>query len=255
MFDYTEDGITTELCIYVSIDDPIKYARLKVTNHSGRQRSLSATGYWEWVLGEVRSKSLMHVVTDLDPVTNAIFSRNSYSPEFADRIAFVDCSEPNRTITCDRTEFLGRNGSPKSPSAMRRAKLSHRVGAGLDPCAVIQTQMTIDDGQEKTIMFTIGSAKNEDEARQLILKTRGAERSYQALEQVWHYWSQTLGAVHIETPDASVNFLANGWLIYQTLSCRMWARSGFYQSGGAYGFRDQLQDAMALVHAEPSLFS
>ena len=254
MFDYTEDGITTELCIYVSIDEPIKYARLKVTNRSGRQRKLSATGFWEWVLGEVRSKSLMHVVTDVDPVTNAIFARNPYSPEFADRIAFVDCSESNRTITCDRTEFLGRNGSLTNPTAMRGTKLSNRVGAGLDPCAAIQTQLTIEDGQEKTVMFTLGAAKSEEEARTLILKTRGAESSYKALEDVWHYWSQTLGTVHIETPDPSVNFLANGWLIYQTLSCRMWARSGFYQSGGAYGFRDQLQDAMALIHAEPSLF-
>lgn len=254
MFDYSEDGITTELCIYVSIDEPIKYARLKVTNHSGRQRNLSATGYWEWVLGEVRSKSLMHVTTDIDPVTNAVFARNPYSPEFADRVAFVDCSESNRTITCDRTEFLGRNGSPSNPSALKSTKLSGRVGAGLDPCAAIQTYMTIESGQERTVMFTIGAAKNEDSARQLILKTRGTANSYQALENVWHYWSQTLGAVHIETPDPAVNFLANGWLVYQTLSCRLWARSGFYQSGGAYGFRDQLQDTMALIHAEPSLF-
>ncbi|MEQ1828032.1 MAG: glucoamylase family protein [Pirellula sp.] len=254
MFDYTEDGLTTELCIYVSIDESIKYARLKVTNHSGRTRNLSATGYWEWVLGEVRSKSLMHVSTEVDPVTNAIFARNPYSPEFADRIAFVDCSESNRTITGDRTEFLGRNGSPSTPAALRRTKLSNRVGAGLDPCAAIQTQMVIEDKQEKTVMFTMGSARNEEEARQLIFKTRGTENGYKVLEDVWHYWSQTLGTVHIETPDPSVNFLANGWLIYQTLSCRLWARSGFYQSGGAYGFRDQLQDAMALIHAEPKLF-
>ncbi len=254
IFDYAEDGITTELCIYVSIDEPIKYIRLKVTNNSGRQRSLSVTGYWEWVLGEVRSKSLMHVSTEVDPVTNAIFARNPYSPEFSDRLAFVDCSETNRTITCDRTEFIGRNGTPSNPAALRRTKLSNRVGAGLDPCAAIQTQLTIEDNQERTVMFTLGSAKNEEEARQLILKTRGTHNGYKALEDVWHYWSQTLGAVHVETPDAAVNFLANGWLIYQTLACRMWARSGFYQSGGAYGFRDQLQDAMALIHAEPSLF-
>jgi cellobiose phosphorylase len=254
IFDYTEDGITTELCIYVSIDEPIKYARLKVTNHSGRQRNLSATGYWEWVLGEVRSKSLMHVTTDIDPATNAVFARNSYSPEFADRVAFVDCSEPQRTITCDRTEFLGRNGRPANPAAMKSTKLSGRVGAGLDPCAAIQTYMTIEDGHERTVMFTIGAAKNEEAARKLILKTRGTDNSYKALENVWHYWSQTLSAVYIETPDPSVNFLANGWLIYQTLSCRLWARSGFYQSGGAYGFRDQLQDTMALIHAEPGLF-
>lgn len=254
IFDYTEDGITTELCIYVSIDEPIKYARLKVTNHSGRQRTLSITGYWEWVLGEVRSKSLMHVATDIDTLTNAIFARNPYSPEFAGRVAFVDCSESTRTVTCDRSEFLGRNGSPSNPVAMHRTRLSNRVGAGLDPCAAIQTQVTLENHQERVVLFTIGSSTSESDARDLILKNRGPDRGYQALEKVWHYWSHTLGSVSIETPDPAVNFLANGWLIYQTLSCRMWARSGFYQSGGAFGFRDQLQDAMALIHTEPNLF-
>lgn len=254
IFDHREDGITTELCIYVSTTDPVKFARIKITNNSGRPRVLSATGYWEWVLGEVRSKSLMHVSTDLDSVTGAIFARNPYSPEFADRVAFVDCSESNRTFTCDRSEFLGRNGSPSDPLAMHRTKLSNRGGAGLDPCTAIQTHFSLENGEEKTVMFTLGAAHNEEEARSLILKSKGLDNSYRALEEVWHYWSQTLGAVHVETPDPAVNFLANGWLIYQTLSCRMWARSGFYQSGGAYGFRDQLQDSMALVHAEPGLY-
>ena len=254
MFEYAEDGIVTELSVYVAIDAPVKFARLKITNRSGRRRELSVTGYWELVLGELRDKSLMHVVTELDPVCGAMFARNAYSTEFADRVVFVDSSETIRTVTAYRTEFFGRNGTPANPAALRRLRLSGRVGAGLDPCAAMQVPTTLEDGQEKEIIFTLGAADSEDQARQLVRRFRGAGNAYQALEGVWHYWSRTLGAVYVETPDPAVNFLANGWLVYQTLACRMWARTGFYQSGGAFGFRDQLQDAMALVHSEPGLF-
>jgi cyclic beta-1,2-glucan synthetase len=253
MFEYTEDGIVTELSIYVATDAPVKFARLKIGNRSGRHRELSVTGYWEFVLGELRDKSLMHVVTELDPVCGALFARNPYSSEFGDRVVFVDASEISRTFTCDRTEFLGRNGTPANPAAMRRVRLAARVGAGLDPCAAMQVPASLAEGQEKEIVFILGSAGNEEEARRLVQRFRGAANAYRALEGVWHYWSRTLGAVHVETPDAAVNFLANGWLIYQTLACRMWARTGYYQSGGAFGYRDQLQDAMALVHTEPGL--
>jgi len=251
IFEYAEDGIITELCLFVAVDEPVKFARLRITNRSGRPRRLSATSYWEWVLGEVRDKTLLHVVTELDPMTGALFARNAYSSEFGERIAFVDCSESTRTLTADRTEFLGRNGTLANPAALRRIRLSGRVGAGLDPCAAMQASVDLADGQEKDIVFILGAAQNVDQARQLVQRFRGATSAQQALEGVWRYWSRSLGTVYCETPDPAVNFLANGWLVYQTLACRMWARTGFYQSGGAFGFRDQLQDAMALLHAEP----
>jgi len=253
IFDCTVDGVTTELCVFVATDSPVKFYKLKINNRSGRTRQLSVTGYWELVLGDSRAKSLMHVVTEPDPASGAIFARNVYSPEFGDRIATFNCSESIRTFTGDRTEFLGRNGSPASPSAMRRTRLSGRTGAGYDPCAAFQTPLTLADGQERTITFTVGAARGIAEAKSLAQRFRGVESAHRAIERVWAYWSDTLGAVQVETPDAAVNFLANGWLIYQTLACRMWARSGFYQSGGAFGFRDQLQDAMALIHAQPQL--
>ncbi len=253
VFEHTEDEIATELCIFVATDAPVKFARLKITNRSTRPRQLSATGYWEWVLGELRDKTLMHVVTELDPTTGAVFARNAYSTEFSDRVAFVDCSETLRSVTGDRTEFLGRNGTPAAPAAMRRVRLSGRVGAGLDPCAAMPVQFELEEGQEKEIVFMLGAATSEADARQLVQRFRGVAKAQRTLEGVWHYWSRTLGTVYVETPDASVNFLANGWLVYQVLACRLWARTGFYQSGGAFGFRDQLQDAMALLHAEPGL--
>jgi len=253
IFEYTHEGLTTELCVYVATDAPVKFSKLKITNRSGRPRQLSVTGYWELVLGDLRSKSLLHVVTENDLASGAILARNVYSPEFGDRVAFVNCSEGNRTFTGDRTEFLGRNGTLANPSAMRRVRLSGRVGAGYDPCAAIQAPLTLADGQERIITFTMGAARGAGEARTLAIKYRSVEIAHRAIEAVWDYWSRTLGVVYVETPDASVNFLTNGWLVYQTLACRMWARSGFYQSGGAFGFRDQLQDAMALVHAQPQL--
>jgi cyclic beta-1,2-glucan synthetase len=251
MFEYAQDGIVTELCVFVATDEPVKFSRLRITNRSGRPRRLSITGFWEWVLGELRDKTLLHVVTTVDSATGALFARNAYSNEFAGRVAFVDSSETTRTVTADRTEFLGRNGTLADPAALHRVKLSGHVGAGLDPCAAIQVQVELAEGQEKDVVFTLGAARDVGQARQLVQRFRGAARAQGTLEGVWHYWSRTLGIVYCETPDASVNFLANGWLLYQILSSRMWGRTGFYQSGGAYGFRDQLQDAMAVIHAEP----
>ncbi len=254
IFEYEDDGIVTELCVYVAIDAPIKFSKLRITNRSGRSRQISVTGYWEWVLGELRDKSLMHVVTELDSISGALFTRNAYNTEFPGRVVFVDASESVRTVTADRTEFLGRNGAAANPAALRRMRLSGRVGAGLDPCSAIQFQVGVEDHQTREIVLTLGVGADEEQARQLVSRYRGIDNAHRALEGVWHYWSRTLGAAYFETPDPAVNFLANGWLVYQTLACRMWARTGFYQSGGAFGFRDQLQDAMALIHAEPGLF-
>jgi len=253
LFEYTDEGLTSELMVYVATDAPVKFYKLKITNHSGRARQLSVSSYWELVLGDLRSKTLQHVVTENDPASGAILARNVYSPEFGDRVAFVNCSEGVRTLTGDRTEFIGRNGNLAAPAALRRVRLSGNVGAGYDPCAAFQTPLTLADGEERTVTFTLGAARSVAEAKSLAQRFRSVDSAHRAIEGVWDYWSRTLGVVHVETPDPSVNFLANGWLVYQTLACRMWARSGFYQSGGAFGFRDQLQDAMALVHAQPQL--
>ena len=251
IFEHEEGGVASELTLYVARDAPVKFARLKITNRSGRPRRISVTAYWELVLGESRDKTLMHVVTQIDPITGAIFARNAYNVEFAGRVVFADSSETTRTLTADRTEFLGRNGTIANPAALRRVRLSGRVGAGLDPCVAMQVPVDLEDGQDKEMVFILGAAESEEQARQLIQQSRGGSGAQRALENVWDYWGRTLGVLYVETPDQAVNILANGWLMYQNLSCRMWARTGFYQSGGAYGFRDQLQDAMAFLHAEP----
>jgi cellobiose phosphorylase len=182
-----------------------------------------------------------------------LFARNAYGRECANRVVFVQVSELERRVSGSRTEFIGRNGSLASPAAMRRQRLSGKTGAGLDPCAAIQTQIELAEGQEREIVFVFGAARNSDEAQHFIQRFGRPAGARQALEAVWGHWNHTLGAVHVETPDQALNVLANGWLVYQTLSCRLWGRSGYYQSGGAYGFRDQLQDTMALIHATPWL--
>ncbi|MGA7105696.1 MAG: glucoamylase family protein [Candidatus Deferrimicrobiaceae bacterium] len=253
VFEHAEGGIRSELWVYVALDAPVKFSVLKVRNESGRSRKLSATGYAEWVLGDLRTKSAMHVVTQVEPGSGALLARNSYNTEFPDRVAFFDVDDPTRTVSGDRVEFLGRNGSLRSPAAMNRARLSGKAGASLDPCAAIQVPFELADGQEREIIFRLGAGKNADDARGLVNRFRGSGAARGVLESVWDYWNRTLGTVQVETPDPAVNVLANGWLLYQALACRVWARSGYYQSAGAFGFRDQLQDAMALVHSEPHL--
>jgi len=253
VFEHTEHGIRSELWIYVALDAPVKFTVLRVRNECGRPRRLSATGYVEWVLGDLRPKSTLHVVTEVDPASGAFFARNPYNTEFAGRVAFFDVEDTVRTVSGDRTEFIGRNGRLRSPAAMTRLRLSGRVGAALDPCAAIQVPFELDDGQERDIVFVLGIGRDADDARSLARRFRGSAAAHQSLEEVWQYWNHTLGAVRVETPDPSLDMLANGWLLYQTLACRLWARSGYYQPGGAFGFRDQLQDVAALIHTEPRL--
>ncbi|MGO9414911.1 MAG: GH36-type glycosyl hydrolase domain-containing protein [Syntrophobacteraceae bacterium] len=253
VFEHTEDGISSEMWVYVATDAAVKLTVLKLKNISGRSRRLSATGYVEWVLGDLRPKTAMHVSTEIDPKTGALFGRNPYNTEFADRTAFFDVDETTRTVSGDRSEFLGRNGALRSPDAMTRARLSGRIGAGLDPCGAIQVPFDLADGQEREISFRLGVGRDSYDAGQLVRRFRGSAAARAALEKVWQHWNHTLGALQVKTPDQSVNVLANGWLLYQTLACRIWARSGYYQPGGAFGFRDQLQDVMALIHSEPRL--
>jgi len=253
VFEHTENGVTSELWVYVAMDAPVKFMVLKLRNVSGFTRRLSVTGYCEWVLGDLRHKSLLHIQTEVDLKTGALLAHNYYNSEFPDRVVFLDVNDPMRTLTGDRKEFIGRNGNLSQPAALKRTRLSGKVGAGLDPCGAIQVAFNLADGQEHETSFRLGVGRDAAGVQNLIRRFRQADACHGALEGVWGYWNRTLGAVNVDTPDPAVNVMANGWLLYQTLSCRLWGRTGFYQSGGAYGFRDQLQDAMALVHAEPAL--
>ena len=263
-FEHACDGIESVLEVFVAIDAPIKFSVLKLRNRSGRACRLSVTGYAEWVLGDERPKTLMHVVTEADPATGAVLARNGYNTDFAGRTAFFDIAADSsgdppagddaaRSACGDRGDFFGAGGSLALPAAMAQPRLSGRLGAALDPCAALRLCVDLDPGVEREVIVLLGVGRDADEARALLQRFRGSAAAQAAREAVDAHWRETLGAVQVRTPDPAVDALANGWLAYQVIASRLWGRTGFYQSSGAYGFRDQLQDVMGLVHARPEL--
>ena len=252
-FEHASHGIHSELLQFVSPNDPVKTASLTLTNLSGQTRRLTVAAYVEWVLGASRSVTAPHVITEHDPATGALFAYNPWDVEFGQRVAFADLGGRQTGWTSNRTEFIGRNGSLAAPAGLLGpGGLKSRVGAGLDPCAALTAAVEIEPGGRVEIVFLLGQGKDRAEAGELILRHRAAGTAA-AFAQVKQSWEQVLGKTQVKTPDRELDLLLNRWLLYQTLSCRIWARAGFYQAGGAFGFRDQLQDGMALVVARPDL--
>ncbi|HEV3194559.1 MAG TPA: protein ndvB, partial [Candidatus Cybelea sp.] len=249
-FEVTAQGIVHDLLQFVPAKDAIKISRLTLRNDSGRTRRLSITSYTEWVLGNSRTASAPYLVTELDQSTGAIFAHSAWTGEFTGRIAFAGLSARQTvSFTGDRKEFLGRNRAIDAPAAVESGgPLSGKVGAGLDPCAALQTSVELRPGARVEIVFFLGQAENRVRARELLTRYRGTDLDA-ALREVTTQWNDMLDTVEFSTPDPAMDLLLNRWLLYQTLSCRVWARTAFYQASGAYGFRDQLQDVMALVVA------
>ncbi len=257
VFEHNSNGIDQELTVFVPVDDrggePVKLQRLVLRNSSERIRELSVTYYAEWALGESRETSQMHVVTEWDDAASALLARNPFNPGYADRTAFAALSVPTDNYTADRAAFIGRNRSLSDPAAMERVSLSRRAGAGRDPCAALQTSVKLSPGEAVELTCMLGQASSPDEARALIKTYRAEQAAEAALRRTQAWWDRRLGAVKVRTPELSADFMINRWLPYQNLACRVWGRSAFYQSGGAFGFRDQLQDVMALLYAHPGL--
>lgn len=253
IFEHSEDGIYSEMTVFVDLDNAVKFTMLNIQNRSGRQRKLSVTGYVEWVLGEFRPKTQMHIVTTAEGDTGTLFARNDYNTEFAGRVAFFDAGRMLESYTCDRKEFLGRNGSSRNPAAMNKVRLSGKSGPALDPCAAIQITIDLAGGESHEIIFKLGAAKSHADALHITEQFKTHANVHQALDKVQHFWQRTLGTIQVYTPDAALNILTNGWLNYQTLASRIWGRSGYYQSGGAFGFRDQLQDILSLLYTRPDI--
>ncbi|PZU45049.1 MAG: glycosyl transferase [Sphingomonas sp.] len=246
-------SIESDLLIHVPLASPVRIARLTLRNMGSAPRTLSVTGYAEWVLGQARSKTAARLVTEHDAETGALFARNPFDPETGNRIAFADMDGCQQHWTCDRATFIGRGGSLAKPAALVSGKWPTAAsGAGLDPCAALQAELTLAAGEAREIVWIIGQAADREGARALIKQWRAADLDAAQAETDAH-WQRTLGAVQVETPDRAFDLLLNGWLPYQVLSGRIWARAGFYQASGAYGFRDQLQDGGALLFSRPDL--
>jgi cyclic beta-1,2-glucan synthetase len=245
-FEHDSHGIRSQLLQFVPLSDPIKISRLTLENNSNHVRRLSITAYLEWVLGNLRSTAARYVVTESDSETHALFARSMQTGEFGGRVAFADLAGRQTSLTGDRREFLGRNGSTECPSAIERGDaLSGKVGAGLDPCAALQMSVEIRPGARTEVFAFMGDAASVEDAQALLKKYRAADLD-SVLADVISLWDNVLNGVQVRTPDRALDVLLNRWLLYQTLSCRVWGRAAFYQVSGAYGFRDQLQDVMAL---------
>ena len=250
-FERTVDKLGHKLTLLVPPRDPVKVIHLAITNTASETRFLSATYYAEWVLGGNREPAAMQVITELGP-DGVLLARNPTHPDYGTDLAFLDASITERSITADRAEFLGRNGSVAHPAALSRAGLSGTTGVGYDPCGAIQVKLAIEPGATTTVVFVLGQATNAVEVQRLAALHRDPARFESTLAEVQAEWHQILETIQVETPDGAMNMVLNHWLLYQALSCRFWGRSATYQSGGAYGYRDQLQDSMALVYGAPS---
>lgn len=252
-FEHHSYGLQQHLHLFTVPDAPMKIVRLRLENKWQRPRRITATYFLEWVLGTTREVTQQYVITEYDRECQAILARNPYNVEFDQRVAFVAASKAPHGLTTDRTEFLGRLGSLSRPAGLRRIGLEGRVGAGFDPCAALQLHVDLAPGASEEIYFMIGQGADRDATRNLIKHYQDAAQVAASWQAVQELWDDVLGTVQVDTPDAAMNLLLNRWLLYQALSCRIWGRSALYQSSGAYGFRDQLQDVMSLLHARPDL--
>jgi len=257
VFEHNSNGIEQELTVFVPVDEdggePIKLQRLRLTNASSRRRRLSLTYYVELTLGENRETSQMHVMTNWDEEAQALLAQNRYHPEYGERVTFVAMVPRADSYGGDRSAFIGRNRSLADPEGMELTRLSKRTGAGLDPCGVLRVAMVLAPGERSEITCMLGQAGTVAEARQLVLGYREDRSLEAAFDRTRAWWDELLGTVEVQTPELAADLMINRWLQYQSLSCRIWGRSAFYQSGGAFGFRDQLQDVMAFLYARPEL--
>jgi cyclic beta-1,2-glucan synthetase len=253
VFEHHSHGLKQRLRLFAVPDAPVKVVQLRLENTSNRNRRITATFYAEWVLGTTRDVTQQYVIPEFDAVSNALLARNPYNEEFGERVAFLAASKEPHGLTTDRTEFLGRGGNLRHPAALDRVGLASTVKAGLDPCAALQTHVWLAPGETEEVFFLLGQGADREETLRLVRQYQDAAQVEAAWETVNEFWDRLLGQVTVQTPDPAMNLLLNRWLLYQALSCRVWGRSALYQSSGAFGYRDQLQDVMALLHTAPDV--
>ena len=252
-FLHRSQGLEQRLLVFVAPRAPVKLSTLTLRNLWPRQRRITVTSYVEWVLGPTPQLTAPHIVTELDPDAGAILARQTFLADSIDDVAFLASSEPVHGATGDRTEFLGVEGNPGDPAALRRIGLAQAFGAGLDPCGALQVHVDLAPGETRTLHFLLGAADGRDAALAAVRRFRDPAAAAETLRMVGRGWDEILRRVQVTTPESSMDLLLNGWLLYQVLSCRVWGRSALYQSSGAFGFRDQLQDVAALLPSAPDL--
>jgi cyclic beta-1,2-glucan synthetase len=257
IFESQSHGLNQNLRLFAAPEAPLKIAHLRLHNLWDRPRRITVTYYAEWVLGTTRDTHQAHIMPEFDPDRHALLATNRFNSEFGERVAFLAANKNPHGVTADRTEFLGRMGNLRAPAALGRIGLASAVNAGLDPCAVIQLHVDLAPGATEEVFFLLGEGANRAESLELIEQVQAGAESQGQVESLWQavqqHWDGILNTVTVETPDPAMDLMLNRWLLYQTLSCRLWGRTALYQSSGAFGFRDQLQDVMALLQIRPAL--
>jgi cyclic beta-1,2-glucan synthetase len=253
IFEHNSHGLAQRVRVFVTANDPVKIIQVQLENRSGRIRRVNATYYAEWVLGTTRDDTAPYIIPEFSSGHFALLARNPYNPDFPAAVAFLATTREPNGMTADRLEFLGRHGSYARPAALDRVGMTPHVEAGNDPCAAINVLLWLQPGETKEVTFLLGQGADRNESEQLIRQYQNIDNVQNAWEEMCHFWEDLLGQMEVETPDRAMDILLNRWLLYQSLSARFWGRTGFYQSSGAFGFRDQLQDALAYVHTQPGI--
>ena len=258
VFEHNSHAISQELTVFMPFGkdgprDPVKICRLRLRNDSSHPRRLTVTWFCEWVLGSLREPQVPHIVTSFDETSGAVLARQRWSPDGVESVAFAASVPAAESYSGDRRAFLGRNGSRANPAGLRSTRLNDFCGSDLDPAAVLQFRVSIPVGGETEVVFLLGQAPRVEDVRRIIETYRTPEAVERGLANARGWWDGRLETVQVHTPNLSVDLLVNRWLLYQSLSCRFWGRTALYQSSGAFGFRDQLQDSMALLDVAPEL--
>ena len=254
-FEHISKGIEQKMTLFVPRQETVKICIMSLKNISDEERNISITYYCSPVLGVHQDLTSQYIVTKQLDDTGILLAENGFNKDYNGRITFMDTSEQNRSYTGDNREFIGKRGNISCPEALKRESLSCNTGAGYVPCAAMQVKITIKKDEEKKVVFMLGQSKDINAIKTMCLKYRDISKAEEALENIKDFWKEVLNVINVSTPDPSMNYMINGWLLYQVISCRIFARTAFYQSGGAYGFRDQLQDVMAVLYILPELTS
>jgi cyclic beta-1,2-glucan synthetase len=251
VFEHTSHNLVQRLLIFAATDAAVKVARLRLTNGSKRTRRISVTYYAEWVLGTAHEESSRYLVPEFASGANALLVHNPYNQDFGTQVAFLAATRELHALTTDRAEFLGQRGDYAQPAALQRVGLTATASPGGDTCTAMQVLIWLAPGETKEVSFLLGQSADREEALTLINQFQHSETIDAAWQAVSAFWDDLLGHIQVRTPDPGLDLLVNRWLLYQALSCRIWARTSSYQPGGAYGFRDQLQDVLAFLATRP----
>ncbi len=253
IFEHASHELEQTMRVHIDATEPVKLVELALTNRSAWTRRVTATYYLEWVLGTHRMDQAHHLRCEVDPGRSAVLAHNPFSPRWGQARAFVAASKPLHGFTTCRREFLGANGSTLEPAALRRIGLSSRARPGADPCAALQVHLDLAAGETVEIGFVIGQGRDRAHARSLIEAFTGRERIATSREGAVSALRDRFDRVQVSTPEPAMDLMLNDWLPYQALNGRLLGRTGYYQSSGAFGFRDQLQDMLAMIWFDPAM--